>query len=155
MAKKILIVDDAKTIRQQVNFTLSKNGFEIIEADNGLKGIEMLKANPDVAAIVSDVNMPEMGGIEMVKAINSNPELPHPPILMLTTEGAQEFVNQAKAAGAKGWIVKPFKPESLIEAVNRLTGWKLVNRHCKDIFLFSQKRANEWNFIDRLLEKKF
>jgi two-component system chemotaxis response regulator CheY len=122
MAHKILIVDDAKTIRQQVNFTLTKGGFEVIEAEDGADGIEKLKANKDVKVIISDINMPNMGGIEMVKAINTSNELPHPPILMLTTEGAAEIVAEAKKAGASGWITKPFKPEVLIEAVKRLVG---------------------------------
>ena len=122
MAQKVLIVDDAKTIRQQVNFTLKKAGFEIIEAEGGLDGIEKLKANRDVLLIVSDVNMPNLGGIEMVQAINTNTELPHPPILMLTTEDSPKFLEKAKVAGAKGWIVKPFLPEVLIQAVKRLIG---------------------------------
>ncbi|WP_186647314.1 response regulator [Fluviispira vulneris] len=121
MTKKILIVDDAKTIRQQVNFTLSKSGFEVIEAESGKEGIEKLRANKDIDAIISDINMPEMNGIEMVLAINGDASLPHPPILILTTEGATEIVAQAKKAGASGWIVKPFKPEMLIEAVKKLT----------------------------------
>ena len=122
MAQKVLIVDDAKTIRQQVNFTLKKAGYEIIEAEDGLDGIEKLKANRDVVIIVSDVNMPNMGGIEMVQAINTNTELPHPPILMLTTEDSPKFLNLAKEAGAKGWIVKPFLPDVLIQAVKHLAG---------------------------------
>ncbi|APJ03121.1 response regulator [Silvanigrella aquatica] len=120
MSNKVLIVDDAKTIRQQVNFTLSKGGFEVIEAVDGLDGIEKLKANTDVKAIVSDINMPNMDGLAMVAAINSNASLPHPPILILTTEGANEMVQQAKKAGASGWIIKPFKPEVLLEAVKKL-----------------------------------
>ncbi len=122
MGKKVLIVDDSKTIRQQVNFTLSKSGYEIIEAENGLDGIAKLQENKDVLIIISDVNMPQMSGLEMVEAINSNPELSHPPILMLTTEGADEFKNRAKLAGAKGWITKPFNPESLIGAIKKLIG---------------------------------
>ena len=122
MAQKVLIVDDAKTIRQQVNFTLKKAGYELIEAEDGLDGIEKLKANRDVVIIVSDVNMPNMGGIEMVQAINTNTELPHPPILMLTTEDSPKFLNLAKEAGAKGWIVKPFLPDVLIQAVKHLAG---------------------------------
>ena len=122
MGNKILIVDDAKTIRQQVNFTLSKAGFEVVEAEDGLLGIAKLKENTDVKAIITDINMPNMSGLEMVAAINENKDLPHPPIMVLTTEGATEIVNQAKKAGAKGWITKPFKPEVLIEAVKRLIG---------------------------------
>ncbi len=122
MAHKILIVDDAKTIRQQVNFTLTKGGFEVIEAEDGLDGIAKLKANKDVKAIISDINMPNLGGLEMVSQINTSNELPHPPILMLTTEGAAEMIAEAKKVGASGWITKPFKPEVLIEAVKKLVG---------------------------------
>ncbi|KAB8029784.1 response regulator [Fluviispira multicolorata] len=122
MGKKILIVDDAKTIRQQVTFTLTKSGFEVIEAESGKDGIALLNAHRDIDAIISDINMPEMNGIEMIIAIKSNTNLPHPPILILTTEGATDIVAQAKKAGASGWIVKPFKPEILVEAVKRLTG---------------------------------
>lgn len=122
MGKKVLVVDDARTIRQQVNFTLTKGGFEVVEAEDGVQGIAKLKENPDVALIISDLNMPEMNGIQMITAINSDPQLPHPPILMLTTEGAQDAVDEAKKAGAKGWIIKPFKPEILIEAIKKLTG---------------------------------
>ena len=122
MAHKILIVDDAKTIRQQVNFTLTKGGFEVVEAEDGLDGIAKLKINRDVKAIISDINMPNMGGLEMVSQINTSNELPHPPILMLTTEGAAEMIAAAKKAGASGWITKPFKPEVLIEAVKKLVG---------------------------------
>ena len=120
MGKKILIVDDSKTIRQQVNFTLSKSGFDVIEAENGLDGIEKLKQNTDISVIVTDVNMPELGGLEMVQQINQDPSLPHPPILILTTEGAPEYIAQAREVGAKGWVIKPFKPDVLIDAIIRL-----------------------------------
>ena len=122
MGKRILIVDDAKTIRQQVNFTLTKGGYQVVEAEDGLDGIEKLKANKDVSAIISDINMPNMSGLEMVAAIIGNPDLPHPPILILTTEGATEMVAQAKKIGASGWIIKPFKPETLIDAIKKLAG---------------------------------
>ena len=122
MSKKVLIVDDSRTIRQQVNFTLSKGGFQVVEAEDGKDGIEKLKANPDVAMIISDVNMPNMNGLEMVEAIQGDGALPHPPIIMLTTEGSGELVERAKTAGAKGWLVKPFKPEQLVAAVTKLTG---------------------------------
>lgn len=122
MGHKVLIVDDAKTIRQQVNFTLKKGGYDVVEAEDGIDGINKLKENRDIALIVSDINMPNLNGLEMVKQINEDPNLPHPPILILTTEGASEYVAQAKAAGAKGWIIKPFKPESLIEAIKKLIG---------------------------------
>ncbi len=122
MAKKVLIVDDSRTIRQQVNFTLSKSGLEVVEAEDGKDGIEKLKANPDVSMIISDVNMPNMNGLEMVEAIAADSTIPHPPIVMLTTEGSGELVDRAKKAGAKGWLVKPFKPDQLVAIVTKLVG---------------------------------
>lgn len=121
MGKKILIVDDSKTIRQQVNFTLVKSGFEVLEAVDGLDGIAKLKDNADVAMIISDVNMPNMDGLTMCEKINSDAAIRKVPIVMLTTEGAAELIERAKRAGAKGWLVKPFKPEDLIAAVTKLT----------------------------------
>ena len=122
MGKKVLIVDDSRTIRQQVSFTLAKSGFEVVEAEDGCDGIAKLKANPDIAMIISDVNMPNMNGLEMVEAINKDAALKHPPVVMLTTEGAAEMVDRAKRAGAKGWLVKPFKPDQLVAVVTRLAG---------------------------------
>ena len=122
MSKKVLIVDDSRTIRQQVNFTLSKGGFQVVEAEDGNDGIAKLKSNPDVSMIISDVNMPNMGGLEMLETINGDGGLPHPPIIMLTTEGSGELVERAKKAGAKGWLVKPFKPEQLVAVATKLVG---------------------------------
>lgn len=122
MSKKVLIVDDSRTIRQQVNFTLSKTGLTVVEAEDGKDGIEKLKANSDIAMIISDVNMPNMNGLEMVEAINADSSIPHPPIVMLTTEGSGELVDRAKKAGAKGWLVKPFKPDQLVAIVTKLVG---------------------------------
>lgn len=120
MAKKILIVDDSKTIRQQVSFTLTKGGYEVVEAEDGNDGLAKLKGNPDVAMIISDVNMPNMDGLQMVEKMKENGSIV--PVVMLTTEGAAELIERAKAAGAKGWLVKPFKPEQLVAAVSKLAG---------------------------------
>lgn len=122
MSKKVLIVDDSRTIRQQVNFTLAKSGHTVVEAEDGVDGIAKLKANPDVAMIISDVNMPNMNGLDMVEAIVADGTLAHPPIVMLTTEGSGELVDRAKKAGAKGWLVKPFKPDQLVAIVTKLVG---------------------------------
>ena len=122
MSKKVLIVDDSKTIRQQVSFTLTKGGFGVVEAEDGKDGLEKLSANADVSMIISDVNMPNMNGLEMVEAIKLGGKHPTLPIVMLTTEGSAELIERAKAAGAKGWLVKPFKPDQLIAVVQKLTG---------------------------------
>ena len=121
MGKKILIVDDSKTIRQQVSFTLVKGGFVVVEGEDGKDGIAKLQANPDVCLILSDVNMPNMNGLEMIEAIQRD-ALSAVPIVMLTTEGSPELIERAKKAGAKGWLVKPFKPDQLISAVTKLAG---------------------------------
>ena len=121
MGKKILIVDDSKTIRQQVAFTLSKAGFEVVEAEDGKDGLVKLAAHSDVALVISDVNMPNMNGLEMVEAIRTNAAHGNLAIIMLTTEGSGEMIERAKKSGAKGWMVKPFKPEQLVAAAQKLT----------------------------------
>lgn len=120
MSKKILIVDDSKTIRQQVSFTLSKGGYEVIEAEDGIDGISKLEANQDIAMVISDVNMPNMDGLEMLETLKAKGSAV--PIVMLTTEGAAELIQRAKQAGAKGWLVKPFQPEQLVAAVAKIAG---------------------------------
>lgn len=121
VSKKILIVDDSRTIRQQVSFTLSKGGFTVVEAEDGQDGIVKLEAHADVAMVISDVNMPNMNGIEMIEAIKLAGKHGTLPIVMLTTEGSADLIERAKAAGVKGWLVKPFKPDQLVAAVQKLT----------------------------------
>lgn len=120
MGKTVMIVDDSKTIRQQVTFTLTKAGYKVVEAEDGADGIQKLAGNQDVAMIISDVNMPNMDGISMVEKMKTDGV--SVPIIMLTTEGAADLIDRAKQAGAKGWLVKPFKPDQLVAAVNKLTG---------------------------------
>jgi two-component system, chemotaxis family, chemotaxis protein CheY len=122
MGKKILVVDDSRTIRQQVSFTLNKGGYEVVEAEDGGDGLVKLKENGDVLMIISDINMPNMTGLEMLEAIKGEGNHPNLPVIMLTTEGAADLIERAKAAGAKGWLVKPFQPEQLIAAVSKLAG---------------------------------
>lgn len=121
MGKKILIVDDSRTIRQSVSFTLGREGFDVVEADGGEKGLEALDANPDVAMVISDVNMPNLNGLEMVEKIAQSKDLSVFPVIFLTTEGSTELIDRAKKTGAKGWLVKPFQPDQLINAVQTLT----------------------------------
>jgi len=119
MASKVLIVDDSATVRQQVRLALTQAGLEVLEACDGLEGLEMLKAGNSIKVVVCDVNMPRMNGIEMLEKVGGLPS-PRANVLILTTEGQPALVQKAKALGAKGWVVKPFKAELLIAAVQKL-----------------------------------
>jgi len=119
--KKILIVDDSATVRQQVRVALVGAGFEIVEAADGVEGLQALTERDDIVAVVCDVNMPRMGGLEMLELVKARGKLAALAVLMLTTEGQPALVQRAKALGAKGWIVKPFKPELLVAAMHKLT----------------------------------
>lgn len=121
MGKKIIIVDDSRTARQQVAHALAEGGYDVVEAVDGNDGLSKIAANPDAALVIVDVNMPRMNGLEMLSAAKSGGP-GGVPFLMLTTEAQPELVQQAKALGAKGWIVKPFKPELLRSAVSKLVG---------------------------------
>ena len=121
MPKKILIVDDSISMRGQIRFTLTRAGYDVVEAEDGRDAITKLRANADAAMVLCDVNMPRMSGLEMLEALAASPGRV-PPVVMLTTEGAPDLVQRAKKAGAKGWIVKPFKPELLLAAVKKLAG---------------------------------
>ena len=119
MSKKILIVDDSATVRQQVRAALEQVGFIVTEAVDGHDAVQ--KMSGGFNGIVCDVNMPRMNGVEFVEVVKKQPEHASLPILMLTTEGSPELIRRAKAAGAKGWIVKPFKPDQLVAAMQKLT----------------------------------
>ena len=119
MSKTILIVDDSRTIRQQVGFTLTKEGFSVVEAEDGQDALNKLKEN-EVNMIISDVNMPNMDGLTMVETVRKDDAYKFIPIIMLTTESSGDKVDRAKKAGASGWLVKPFNPEQLVGAVKKL-----------------------------------
>ena len=119
MSKLILIVDDALTVRNLAKYALTKENFKVIEAEDGLKGLEALKNNT-VDLIITDFNMPHMNGLEMAQAIKKIPELKHIPIFMLTTEATPESVREGRTIGVTGWILKPFVPDKLIEAVKKV-----------------------------------
>lgn len=120
MSKKVLVVDDSATVRQQVGTALRQAGFTVIEAVDGVDGAARIAATADLALVICDVNMPRMNGLEMVESVRTNPAAAAMPIIMLTTEGDPTLVARAKQAGAKGWIVKPFKPELLVAAAKKL-----------------------------------
>lgn len=120
MSKKILVVDDSATVRQQVGMALTIAGFTVVEAVDGVDGVSKIAATPDLALVICDVNMPRMNGLELVETVKQGGGAPNLPIVMLTTEGDPTLVARAKQAGAKGWIVKPFKPELLVAAARKL-----------------------------------
>ena len=119
MSKTIMIVDDSSSVRTVVKATLMSAGYSVIEGVDGKDGISKLTGQK-VHLIISDVNMPNMNGIEMVKEIKQMPDYKFTPICMLTTESEQSKMDEGKAAGAKAWIVKPFQPPKLLDAVSKL-----------------------------------
>jgi two-component system chemotaxis response regulator CheY len=121
MSKKVIVIDDSATVRQQVGTALSQAGFEVVEAADGDEGVAMIDRMPDLAMVICDVNMPKMSGLELLEVVKKNDKNAKLPVLMLTTEGQPQLVERAKKAGAKGWVVKPFKPDLLVAAVKKLT----------------------------------
>jgi two-component system chemotaxis response regulator CheY len=120
-AKKIMTVDDSASVRQMVSFTLKQAGYEVLEAADGQEAIDKLNAHA-VHMLVTDLNMPNMDGIELIKEVRKDMKYRFIPIIMLTTESQAEKKQEGKAAGATGWIVKPFKPEQLLGVVKKVLG---------------------------------
>lgn len=119
MSKTILIVDDSASLRQVVNIALSSAGYEVIEACDGVDALSKLDGRK-VHLIISDVNMPNMDGIELVRQVKGKPEYKFTPIIMLTTESQAEKKAEGQAAGARAWVVKPFQPAQMLAAVAKL-----------------------------------
>lgn len=119
MVKKILAVDDSATMRQLVRMTLTQSGYEVVEAEDGEKGLQKaLTGSFDL--ILSDVNMPVMNGLDLVRNLRKLAQYRFTPILLVTTESLLEKKQEGKAAGATGWIVKPFEPEQLLATVAKV-----------------------------------
>ncbi|MGD0282046.1 MAG: response regulator [Dissulfurispiraceae bacterium] len=119
MSKTIMVIDDSMSMRQVVGITLKKAGYEIIEACDGKDAVAKLTGQK-VHLMICDVNMPNMDGIAFLKTVKTLPNYKFTPIIMLTTESQEAKKLEGKAAGAKAWMVKPFKPEQLLEAVSKL-----------------------------------
>ncbi len=114
-------MDDSTSIRQMISFTLQNEGYEVIQAVDGLDALNKL-SNIQVDMVLTDLNMPNMDGIELIKQLRTIQNYKFVPIVFLTTESQQEKKQQGKQAGATGWIVKPFNPEQLIGVVKKLLG---------------------------------
>jgi two-component system chemotaxis response regulator CheY len=121
MSKTILAVDDSASIREMVSFTLRGAGYEVIEAVDGQDGLEKAKANT-VSLVLTDHNMPRMDGLTLIRTLRALPGYRTAPILMLTTESGADMKSKGKAAGATGWLVKPFDPSRLIDVVKKVLG---------------------------------
>jgi two-component system chemotaxis response regulator CheY len=120
--KKVMVLDDSETVRKQVGAALEGAGYAAIEAKDGLDGLAQLEADPQIAMVVLDVNMPRMGGLEMLDRMRKHETLAATPVLVLTTEADPSLIDRARSAGAKGWLVKPVKPDLLVKAVDRFLG---------------------------------
>lgn len=121
MSKTILTIDDSASIRQMVALTLSSAGYTVIEAHDGADGYAKAIANP-VDAVLTDLNMPVLNGIEFIRKYRAHPSSKGVPIVLLTTESDEELKRQAKEAGATGWIVKPFKQDQLLAVIKKVAG---------------------------------
>lgn len=117
--RKVLVVDDAVTMRQMVSFTLKRGGYEVIEAEHGQDALDKLQS-ATVDLVITDLNMPVMDGITLIQNLRKLASMKNKPILMLTTEGLASKKEAGKAAGATGWIVKPFDPEKLLQTLAKV-----------------------------------
>ena len=115
MTSKVMVIDDSMMVRKQVGMALTTAGFAVVEACDGADALEKLATHADVALVICDVNMPRMNGLEFLERVRAGL-----PVMMLTTEGQPELIQRAKALGAKGWLVKPFKPDLLVAAARKL-----------------------------------
>lgn len=117
----ILAVDDSASMRQMVSFTLKSAGYDVTEATDGDEALQLAK-NTQFNLVLTDINMPNMDGIELTKELRALPNYKFTPILTLTTESASDKKQEGKMAGATGWIVKPFNPDQLISTVKKVLG---------------------------------
>jgi two-component system chemotaxis response regulator CheY len=116
-----MTVDDSASIRQMVSFTLKEAGYEAVEAVDGKDALAKLNGTP-IHMIITDLNMPNLDGIGLIKGVRANPSYKFIPIVMLTTESQDSKKQEGKHAGATGWIVKPFKPEQLLAVIKKVIG---------------------------------
>ena|SRR5256885_1354994 len=116
---RVLIVDDSRTVRSQVIAALTPAGFEVLEAQDGIEAMERIRSETGIGLIILDLNMPRMGGLEFLETLRAS-GLPRIRTVMLTIEARTDVIDKGKRAGAKGWLVKPFKPEQLVAVARRL-----------------------------------
>lgn len=115
----ILAVDDSTSIRQMVTFVLKQGGYDVIDAADGVEALA-IASSQEIDLVLTDLNMPRMDGIQLIKALRSHMRYQYTPLLMLTTESSTEKKQQGRDAGATGWIVKPFDPEQLLSVIGKI-----------------------------------
>lgn len=121
MSKTVLTIDDSRTMREMLNYALVEAGYKVLQAVDGIDGLEVLQANGrDIDVVITDINMPRMDGFGVIEGVRADPKHRATPILVLTTESDAAKKERARSAGATGWIVKPFNPVKLVEAVRRV-----------------------------------
>ena len=120
MSKTIMTVDDSTSVRQMVSFTLKQAGYEVVEAVDGRDALAKMNNGHSISMVITDLNMPNMDGIELIRQLRALPGSKFIPIIMLTTESQDSKKQEGKSAGATGWIVKPFKPEQLVAVVKKV-----------------------------------
>ncbi len=120
MGKTVLVVDDSVSMRQMVTFTLSGAGYDVVEAGDGKEAVDKLHGGARPNLVITDLNMPHMDGIALIKAIRGMTSHKFTPILMLTTESADNKKKEGQGAGATGWIVKPFNPEQMLATIKKV-----------------------------------
>jgi two-component system chemotaxis response regulator CheY len=118
--KKVLVVDDSRSVRNEVSEALRPVGFNVLEAADATEAFARLAEHKDICLMVLDVNMPGMSGLDVLERIQIDYATRQLPVLMLTTEAERSLVERAKKAGAKGWLIKPIKPNLLVSSVTRL-----------------------------------
>jgi two-component system chemotaxis response regulator CheY len=120
MGKTVLVVDDSVSMRQMVSFTLTGAGYEVVEAGDGKEAVDKLNGGAKPNLVITDLNMPNMDGISLIKAIRGMAPHKFTPILMLTTESSDAKKKEGQGAGATGWVVKPFNPEQMLATIKKV-----------------------------------
>jgi two-component system chemotaxis response regulator CheY len=114
MKSTVLLVDDAAIARRLLRHTFEHAGFDVVEAENGLDALERLAADPHIGLLVCDVNMPRMGGLDLLDVLREDPRWNKLPVIFLTVDGQADLIARARWSGAKAWLIKPFNPERLL-----------------------------------------
>ena len=120
MGKTVLVVDDSVSMRQMVSFTLTGAGYDVVEAGDGIEAVEKLNEGVKPNLVITDLNMPNMDGISLIKAVRGMAAHKFTPILMLTTESSENKKKEGQSAGATGWVVKPFNPEQMLATIKKV-----------------------------------